>query len=432
MKILVIGSGGREHALAHTFFLQGHRVYCHPGNPGIRAIASPLFKESEQVSIDDHAAIARGVCEEKIDLTVVGPEVPLEKGIQDFFTSQKLPLFGPTKRGARLETSKAWAKQFMLRHQIPTAEFTVCRNSREARLAALALFAQGKGAVIKPSGLTGGKGIVCCQNYEEAAQTIRKVMEEKCYGLSGAEVVVEELLSGPEISFQVLSDGKSMIPLIAAQDHKRVYEKDEGPNTGGMGAYAPLPFLDKETQQKIEHTLVLPTLLGLQGEQIDYRGVLYFGIMLTSEGPKLLEYNCRFGDPEAQTILPLLETDLAEAMIGCIQGEIDKVAIRWKPLSSCCVVLTSRGYPSSFSTGDRIEGLEMFAQRDDLLLFHAGTAQGKKGELITAGGRVIGVTGLGGNLDQAIATVYDAIRRLSPAWAHFRNDIGSYRDAATV
>ena len=426
MRIAVIGSGGREHALAHTFWRQGHQVFCYPGNPGIQSIASRLGKKTDHFSIDDHSSLAQLVREAKIDLTVVGPEVPLQQGIQDFFTSQKLPLFGQTKKAARLEYSKAWAKEFMLRHRIPTAHFKICQTSVQARQAALSFFSHGKGAVIKPSGLTGGKGIVCCHSFKEAEQAIQNIMEEKCYGNSGEEVVVEELLSGPELSFQVLSDAARMVPLIAAQDHKRLYEQDLGPNTGGMGAYAPLPFLNEEMQDEIERTIMQPTLKGLQSENIDYRGLLYFGLMWTSEGPKVLEYNCRFGDPEAQTILPLLETDLAEAMMACTQNQIEQIPIRWKPLASCCVVLASQGYPFSFPTEVLIDGLGLFAQKEDLFIFHAGTSHNQKGELVTASGRVLGVTGLGKNLPQAIAHTYESIRQLPLDWAHFRNDIGKF------
>ncbi len=426
MKVAVIGSGGREHALAQTLLRQGHSVFCHPGNPGIRAIASALCQEKENFSIDDHAAIAQRVQEEKIDLTVVGPEIPLEKGIQNFFAAQNLPLFGPSKDAAQLESSKAWAKEFMLRHQIPTAQFEICHTVPQARQATLSFFSRGKGAVIKPSGLTGGKGVTCCQHFQEAENAIQKMMEEKCYGNSGDEIVVEELLSGPELSFQVLSDGARMVPLIAAQDHKRLYEQDLGPNTGGMGAYAPLPFLTEEMKDEIEHTIVQPTLRGLQFENIDYRGLLYFGIMWTSHGPKVLEYNCRFGDPETQAVLPLLETDLAEALMACVQGELNRTLIRFKPLAACCVVLASKGYPLSSSSGERIEGLELCAHREDLFLFHAGTALDPHGHLVTTSGRVLGVTGIGVNLTQAIAHTYASIRQLSLTWAHFRQDIGKF------
>ena len=419
MKVLVIGSGGREHALVHTFWRQGHTVYCYPGNPGILSLASPL--SSQPGLLENYASLAREVKEKRIELTVVGSEVHLERGIQDFFASHGLPLFGPSQRAARMESSKAWSKAFMAKYRIPTASFEVCQTASAARHAAKALFLQGKGAVVKASGLAGGKGVVCCASYEEAEAAIRQIAEERIYGSAGSEVVVEELIAGPEISFQTIVDGESIFPLLAAQDHERLLDGDLGPNTGGMGAYAPLPFLGAEMQEEIDRSIVKPTLRGLQQEGISYRGVLYFGLMLTKEGPKALEYNCRFGDPETQAILPLLETDLAQLMSAAIRGDLGSVPIRWKPKASCCVVLASKGYPCSFEQGRQIASLP---ERDDLLFFHAGTLLDAQGNLITAGGRVLGVTGIGADLEEAIEKIYTALDGFPCSWAHYRRDIG--------
>lgn len=411
MKILVLGSGGREHALAHTFSRQGHSVYAFPGNPGICEIATPIFAK-------DQDAILHEVKAKKIDLTVVGPETLLEKGIQDTYFSHGLPLFGPTKRAAQLEMSKAWAKEFMAEHQIPTARFAICHVKQEALKTARLFFSEKKGVVIKPDGFTAGKGVVCCNNIAQAEQTIHEIMDEKKFGDAGSIVIVEEMLFGEEISFLVLCDGKHMVPLLAAQDHKRLYDGNRGPNTGGMGAFAPFD-LSQDTSQEIVQKIIVPTLRGLQKEGILYQGVLYFGLMLTSHGPKVLEYNCRFGDPEAQAILPLLKSDLADVMMACVRGELEKITLEWTPLYSCCVVLAAKGYPSSVLNGEKID-----IQKNDLLLFHANTARNEKGDLVTAGGRVLNVVGLGDTLRQAVEKTYAGIGKLSLPWSHYRTDIG--------
>lgn len=419
MKILVIGSGGREHALCHTFWRQGHEVYCYPGNPGIWKIATPITEMSEEDAVRKYG----------IDLTVVGPEAPLAAGIQDRFSALNLPLFGPSQAAARLESSKAFAKEFMAKHHIPTAGFQVCKSSHEARQAALSFFSSGNGAVIKPSGLTGGKGVVCCTTIEEAENAIRQIAVDYVYGTAGEELVVEELLSGPEVSFQVMSDGHRMVPLIAAADHKRLCEGDAGPNTGGMGAYAPLPFLSASMQQQIEEMVVAPTLKGLQSEGILYQGILYFGLMLTEDGPKVLEFNCRFGDPESEAILPLLETDLAEAMLAAIRGNLDSSMIQWKKESSCCVVLAQKGYPHSYPKNTPMSEI---AEEENLYVFHAGTALDPQGEIVASGGRVLCITGLGATLEDAQRKVYGALERTSCPWAHFRSDIGRSAVAAAL
>ncbi len=417
----MIGSGGREHALAHTFYRQGHQVWSYPGNPGIHKIAPILSANSSLLS--DYSLLAEAA--KGMDLTVVGSETHLENGIQDAFSARGLLLFGPSRLAARMESSKAWAKSFMKKYRIPTAEFSICDSAQVARLAARKLFLNGKKAVVKASGLAGGKGVVCCASYDEAEEAIRQIAEQKIYGSAGSVVVVEELLSGPEISLQAIADGERIYPLLAAQDHKRLLDGDAGPNTGGMGAYAPLPFFDPELQAEVERTIVQPTLQGLKREGILYRGILYFGLMLTKEGPKVLEYNCRFGDPETQAILPLLESDLAEMMTRAARGELKDLQIHWKRKACCCVVLASKGYPGIFSKGDLIGE---WPEKEDLFFFHAGTSLDEQGRLVAAGGRVAGVTALGIDLEEALGKAYEAIESLPCPWirscAQFRRDIG--------
>ena len=363
MKILVLGSGGREQALIHTFHRQGHIPYSYSKK-------TPDFKE-----------IVTLVKALKIDLTVVGPEVYLEKGIQDLFSSLGLPLFGPSKSAARLETSKAFAKEFMIEFQIPTARVTDLQD----------------GVVVKADGLAGGKGVICCKTKSQAERAIEEI---KIYG---ENYVIEELLEGPEISLQVIVNGERSFPLLAAQDHKRLYDNNQGPNTGGMGAYAPLPFLTPELEKEIDEKIVQKTLRGLQKRKIHYQGVLYFGLMLTKDGPKVLEYNCRFGDPEAECILPLLETDLAELMMGNAKPT-------WKPKASCTVVLATKGYPQTPIT---VREIGKLPKEEDLFVFQGGTT-----------GRVLSFTALANDLDGAIEKVYRAIDSFHPPWAHYRRDIG--------
>lgn len=423
MKILVIGSGGREHALVHTFVRQGHQVYCLPGNAGIQMISSPIAKEWTNLDINDFSKLADFVKEFSVDLTVVGPELPLSNAIADYFVSQGLLLFGPEKNAARLESSKAWAKQFMAKYNIPTARFVVCRNSNEAKISAENFFSDWNGIVVKPNGLTGGKGVVCCSSLLDAKKAISESMDALQYGNAGSEIVLEELLDGKELSVLAFSDGVNIFPMIPSQDHKRLYDNDEGPNTGGVGAYAPTPFATKALMDEITQSIIEPTRNGLQAEGIMYKGVLYFGLMLTKNGPKVLEYNCRFGDPETQAILPLLDSDLAQIMLNCCKGRLNQSDIRWKSLASCCVVMVSEGYPYAFSKGHEIYGLDQFKDCDDILIFHAGTERNEQGKIISHGGRVLGVTGIGHDLKNAISKAYQGMHKISFDGAYYRKDI---------
>ncbi len=419
MRVLVIGNGGREHALVHTLARQGHAVFCYPGNPGIDSLADPLSAELNLLY--DYERLAQIVAKNRIDLTVVGSEVHLEKGMQDLFASHDMLIFGPSRQAAQLETSKAWSKAFMAKYQIPTASFKVCTTSIAAEEIAKNFFLQGKAVVVKASGLAGGKGVVACSTYEAAKEAIHQIAEKKVFGNAGNEIVIEEMLFGPEVSLQAITDGKRILPLIAAQDYKKLYDSDLGPNTGGMGAYAPLPFFNLTLQEEIERLVILPTLQGLQKEGISYRGIIYFGLMLTKDGPKVLEYNCRFGDPEAQAILPLLESDLAHLMLASVRGDMDGLELHWKSKASCCVVLASKGYPGSFKTGFPIGDLP---KKEDLFFFHAGTAFDAQGKLVTVAGRVLAVTALGNDLQDAVQKAYLAIDEISYPWAQFRRDVG--------
>ena len=428
MRILLVGSGGREHALAHTFVRQGHQVYCIPGNAGIDEICEKIPPEFSKIRVQDVDKFPQIAKQLQVDLTVVGPEDPLSRGIVDHFNKENLPIFGPTKKAAQLESSKAFAKDFMKKHSIPTAFFEICHSPTEAKSAVEKIFTKGNKVVIKPSGLTAGKGVTLCQSKEEAFATIQLLMEEGKYQAAGQELVVEEMLYGREVSILAFCDGKRIVPMLPSQDHKRVNNDDQGPNTGGMGAYAPVPFAHQDLLDQIYQKIILPTQKGFETEKILYQGVLYFGIMVTADGPMILEYNCRFGDPETEALLPLLESDLAEIMLACYQGKLAEKEIHWTDQSACCVVMASGGYPESYETGFSIMGLEDVKSFQDVLVFHAGTIRDLNGEVKTAGGRVLAVTGRGDNLDQAISHAYAAISHIQFKNAHFRTDIAQKMD----
>jgi phosphoribosylamine--glycine ligase len=347
------------------------------------------------------------VQENQIDLTVVGPEDFLAKGIANAFDEKKLPLFGPRKEAAILESSKAWAKSFMQKYNIPTAKFAVCKNQEQAMKSLY------PNIVVKPSGLTGGKGVVCCQTVEQAKEAVKAI--------SNDDIVLEEMLFGKEMSLLAFCDGSTIVPMIPAQDHKRLHNYDKGPNTGGMGAYAPVPFVTDSLMEVIRSTIIDRTLKGIKSENLHYVGVIYFGLMLTTEGPKVLEYNCRFGDPETQAILPLLDSDLAEIMLACWRGRLRDVPLRWKKQSSCCVVMASPGYPGQCQTGIEIHGLE----HSPALVFHASTKKNNHGKVISSGGRVLGITGIGSSLQEAAQNAYQGIKGITFPTSHYRTDIAS-------
>lgn len=415
MKILVIGSGGREHALDHHFRLHHHETFWTPGNGATLSTTTPSVQLSEPSTILEAAQALQP------DLAVIGPEQPLALGVADLLQKAGFRVFGPTRKGCLLESSKAYAKDFMRKWAIPTARYLATRDPHEAYTSAARFCQNSGGVVIKPSGLTAGKGVTVCHEYQEACQAITDMLEHAVYGEAGQELVVEERLTGPEISILALSDGKTMVPLLPAQDHKAAYDGDEGPNTGGMGAYAPTPFATQEVMDFFQTQILEPTCRGLIQEGIQYVGVLYFGLMLTPQGPKVLEFNCRFGDPETQAIVPLLDCDLAQIMVACTEGTLTPNALRWTSQSAACVVCAAEGYPGHYDRGHPIWFPE---ERENVLIFHAGTLRNSDGQIVTNGGRVLAVTGLGQDLVEALERAYGAIGHLHFEGMQYRRDIG--------
>jgi len=418
MKILVIGSGGREHALVWKLRQSPRvsQVHCAPGNGGICNEAECV--PTDVKSVDSLIATARQI---KPDLTVVGPELPLTLGVVDAFTSQGFRIFGPTQAAARLESSKSFAKEFLQRHHIPTAHYAIC-DSNEALREALHHFHAP--IVVKADGLAAGKGVVICKSKEEAAAVAAEMLSGKMLGEAGNRVVLEECLQGDELSFLVFSDGERVVPLVAAQDHKRVGDGDTGPNTGGMGAYSTSTIIDEQMTNWLVQHIARPVVAGMKQEGAEYRGVLYCGLMMTAKGPMVLEFNCRFGDPETQPILMRLESDLVDAIEGSIEGRISEGAFRWSPDASVCVVMASGGYPGAFQAGQKIMGLEEAERLEGVKVFHAGTSK-RDGSYYTAGGRVLGVTARAADLQTAVSRAYAAVAKIGFEDAHYRKDIAA-------
>lgn len=417
MRVLVIGGGGREHALAWKL-RQSPRVsevICAPGNGGICADATCLPVDLRSVE-----AMLALTTKLQPDLTVIGPELPLTLGVVDEFTKRGLRVFGPTQAAARLESSKSFAKQFMQRHNIPTAHFAVC-NSQAGIKDALGLFHPP--VVVKADGLAAGKGVVIAHSKDEAAQVAGEMLSGKMLGEAGAQVVFEECLQGEELSFLVISDGRRFAPLVAAQDHKRIGEGDTGANTGGMGAYSAPELLDDKMREWLLTHVARPTIEGMRTEGTEYRGILYCGLMMTARGPMVLEYNCRFGDPETQPILMRMESDLAEALEASIEGRVSEGDFKWSQDASACVVIASGGYPGTYETGKAIRGLEGAAEVEDVKVFHAGTTR-SDGVYTTSGGRVLGVTARAADLKKALARCYEAAGKISFDGMYYRTDIG--------
>jgi len=417
MKVLVIGSGGREHCLVWKISRSSKvkKIYCIPGNAGISEIA-----DCRNISTDDFTGIADFVKKEKITLTIVGPEAPLVKGIADHFAHQGLPIFGPSKEASRLEGSKVFAKRLMRKYGIPTAPFEIFSDSISA-----IKYIKKKGApvVIKADGLAAGKGAIVARTMEEAEQSVHKILDQKIFGEAGNQIVVEDYLEGEEASILAFVDGKAFLPLISSQDHKQVYDGDKGPNTGGMGAYSPAPLITQELQKKISQEIFERLIGGLNEEGITYNGILYAGIMVSKGLPYVLEFNVRFGDPETQAILPLLDSDLVELIDACVKNRLKEISIEWKKGACVCVVLASRGYPDSYEKGFEIKGLEKVKNKIDVFVFHAGTTI-KNCKLLTSGGRVLGVTATGRDLRDARDKAYGAIEDIYFEGMHYRKDIG--------
>jgi phosphoribosylamine---glycine ligase len=418
MKVLVLGGGGREHALVWKL-RQSPRItqlVCAPGNGGIADDAE--VTPADLKSLDSIVSLANRL---QPDLTVVGPELPLSIGVVDEFTRRGWPIFGPTHAASRLESSKSFAKEFLKRHHIPTAHFAICDSMDQVR-SALGHFHTP--VVVKADGLAAGKGVVIARSKEEAASTAAEMLSGRMVGDAGARVVLEECLQGDEISFLVFSDGERVAPLVAAQDHKRVGDGDTGPNTGGMGAYSTPDLLDDGMRDWLLHHVARPVVAGMKAEGAEFKGVLYCGLMMTARGPMVLEFNCRFGDPETQPILMRLESDLVEAFEASIQGRTSEGDFRWSQDASVCVVISSGGYPGTFEAGKRIDGLDEAGKIEGVKVFHAGTSK-RDGVYYTSGGRVLGVTARAPDLKTAVGRAYEACGEISFDGAHYRKDIAA-------
>jgi phosphoribosylamine--glycine ligase len=420
MRILVIGSGGREHALLKALDQSpsATELYAAPGNPGTEAVGVNV-----DIAADDLDGLVEFATEKAIDLTVVGPEQPLVEGIVDRFTEAGLRIIGPTADAARLEGSKAFADQFMARHDIPTAEFRVFAAD-EYDAASAYLDDVGAPIVVKADGLAAGKGAFVCSTRAEAHDALNEIVQNRAFGDAGDRVVIEEKMEGEEVSVLALTDGTHYVLLPPSQDHKPIGEGGTGPNTGGMGAFAPAPLVDGRLLTRICREIIEPTLQGMQEEGTPYRGVLYCGLMVTPEGPKVVEYNCRLGDPEAQVVLPLVASDLVEIFDALADGHLDGGSLRTVPGSAACVVLASDGYPIEYETGFEITGIDEAEALDDVSVIHAGTRRRDDGTLVTDGGRVLGVAARGANLKTALDRAYEGVDRVQFQGKTFRSDIG--------
>lgn len=417
MKVLVIGSGGREHALVWKLSqsMKVNEIFCAPGNGGIRQMA-----ECVDIKADDIAALCQFALNKKIDLTVVGPEVPLSLGIVDYFEERGLRVFGPRQNAAILESSKAFAKNLMKKYNIPTAAYKIFHDSEEAK-GEIESF--GFPVVIKADGLAAGKGVIIANTKEEAIETINDIMMDKHFGEAGNKIVLEEFLQGKEASILAFVDGKIAVPMVSAQDYKRVFDEDKGLNTGGMGAVSPALHYNDEIATEVMRTIILPTVEAMISEGRVYKGVLYFGLMLTDKGPKVIEYNCRFGDPETQAVLLRLESDLIEIIEAVIDEKLDAVEIEWNDDAAVCVVMASGGYPETYTKGYEIKGLKNVQEG---IVFHAGTRY-KEGKIVTDGGRVLSCSSLGSKVEDARLKAYKAVEKISFEGCHYRKDIGTIK-----
>ncbi|MBI4553792.1 MAG: phosphoribosylamine--glycine ligase [Candidatus Latescibacteria bacterium] len=417
MNVLVIGGGGREHALVWALRRAPsvQTLYAAPGNPGIAQSA-----ECVPLKATDMDGLAAFAADHRVDLTIVGPEAPLAAGLVDRFTALGLRAFGPSRAAAEIETSKAFAKALMKTTGIPTADYQSFTSPDEATAY---VRRHGAPVVVKADGLAAGKGVVVCRQVDDAIRTIQQMMVEQVFGAAGTRIVVEDYLAGEEASVLALTDGETVIPLIPSQDHKQVFDGDRGPNTGGMGAYAPVPVVDERCLDEIMARILVPAVRAMAAQGRPYRGVLYAGLMLTADGPKVIEFNCRFGDPETQVIVPLLKNDLADIAVAVCEGDLSRVSLDWHSSAAVCVVLASGGYPGKYETSKPISGLDRLAGLDDVIVFHADTAL-KDGQVVTDGGRVVGVTALGRDIRAAISRAYEAVDQVAFEGKYFRRDIG--------
>jgi phosphoribosylamine--glycine ligase len=416
MRILIVGYGGREHALAWKLSQSGHELFCAAGNAGIAEVASCVPIDAANI-----VELADFVQSTKLDLTVVGPEIALDLGIVDEFQKRDLPIFGPTMMAAEIESSKVFAKDFMQQRGIPTAAFRIANSAEEANRIVNSGEFQFP-LVLKADGLASGKGVIICSDSQQVHDAVDAIMLHRKFGKSGDRIVIEEFLEGEEISFHVISDGKKVLPLATSQDHKRLLDGDEGPNTGGMGAYSPAVVVNKEIHQQIMNEIVLPTISGMAEVGRFFQGVLYVGLMLTKDGPKVLEFNSRFGDPETQALLTRMECDLGEVFTLACQGRLDEAKVEWKKEASICVVVCSKGYPNQLETGKEITGLDEAGKMENVTVFHAGTSI-EEGKTVNSGGRVLGVTATAHHLSTACEIVYDAVSKIHFEGMQYRKDI---------
>ena len=416
MNVLIVGGGGREHALAWKI-AQSPKVtalFCAPGNPGTAQVATNV-----NLQADDLDGLLQFALDQSIDLTVVGPEQPLVLGLADRFQERGLKVFGPSAKAAQLEGSKAFSKNLMQKYGIPTAAYAAFDHADAARA-----YLKGKGPqVVKADGLAAGKGVFVCADEAEAVDAIRRIMNDKIFGESGSRIIIEERLEGQEVSLLAFTDGTTVLPMEVAQDHKPAFDGDTGPNTGGMGACSPAPVFTPELKQQVIDRVMLPAVNGMRAEGIPYQGVLYAGLMITADGPKVLEFNARFGDPETQPIMMRMDSDIVPVLEACANGTLDTCSLEWKPGAAVCVVMASEGYPGSYDKGRPISGLDQANALPGVSVFHAGTKQ--DGDIIvTSGGRVLGVTALGGNVQMAIVKAYQAVGKIKWPGVHYRTDIG--------
>ena len=421
MKVLVVGGGGREHALAWKLAQSDKikKLYTLPGNPGIAQVAECISGK-----VMDIKGIADFAEKESIDLTIVGPESPLIIGLTDEIESRGLKVFGPNKDAAQMEGSKVFAKSLMLENNIPTGMYEAFDDPARANAYIESVAAKTDAPiVVKADGEAAGKGVFVCKTKADALQAVNIIMEQRAFGISGDRLIIEEYLDGPEASFMCFVDGETFVPMMPAQDYKRAYDKDEGPNTGGMGCYSPVPAVTDDIRAIVIDSIVKPTLKALKNKNIYYKGVLYVGLALTSKGPKVVEFNARFGDPETQVVLPLLKTDLLDITLAAAEGRLDSVDVNWYNKKAVCVVMASGGYPGGYEKGKVITGIEE-AEKAGAIVFHAGTEL-RDGQVVTSGGRVLGVTAVGDTYQACINTAYAGVSKIHFENAHYRHDIGA-------
>ncbi|MHC4454116.1 MAG: phosphoribosylamine--glycine ligase [Planctomycetota bacterium] len=416
MNVLIVGGGGREHSLAWKIAQspQVSKIFCAPGNPGISQVA-----ECVNIDVGQTELLYEFAVKENIGLTVIGPKAPLVDGIVDVFNKNDLKVFGPDKKAAILEDSKVFSKSLLKKHAIPTADFQCFDDHYQAKRYVLS---KGAPIVVKADGLSKGKGVFVCKTNDEAVQAIDSIMKDKVFGNAGNQVVIEECLIGEEVSLLAFTDGRTIVPMESSQDHKTVFDGDKGPNTGGMGAYSPVPIMTRELYRRVEKDILVPTVHAMNREGRPYKGVIYIGLMITSAGPMVLEFNVRFGDPEAQVILTRMKSDIVPIMLATISGELDKIDLEWHSRASVCVVMASGGYPGKYDNGMEITGLDLLKDQEGICAFHAGTKL-VNGKLVTNGGRVLNVVAYGDNIEDAQKKVYEAVSKISFDGAHYRKDI---------